>query len=241
MTDRKISQTAGIATACLAMLLGYATDASALAQPTSTAATLDWSSFQATTNDLGFAFIKDASFGTTVTAFTQVFAPDSTSAIAAGNASLGVSATANSSALSASVTSLPGQGYAPRSADVARTADFVLDNNSTVTFSINGTVSSSDGANANTTSFAGLSVLGGDLGYYVSALNLTANGAMQSQSGPLSVTVTNTSGAAIVGFLDVEGTVNVAQLAAVPEAPTATLLLAGLAVGGLIGSRRRKL
>ena len=227
-----------IATGCLALLMSHATSASA--QATSSGAALDWTSFRATTNDLGFAFLADSSYGTTVTAFTQAFAPDATSAIAAGNAGLGLSATADSKTLAATIASLSGQGYVPRSADVNRTADFLLDNNSSVTFSINGTVSTSDGANAGTTSFAGLSVLGGDLGYYLSSLGLTANGALQSQNGLLSVTVTNTSGSAIVGFLDVEGTVNVAQITAVPEPATASLLLVGLAMGGFLVVRRRR-
>ena len=205
----------------------------------SSAASLDWSSFKAVTTDPGFAFIVDPSYGTTVTAYTQNFVASLTAPVSAGDPATGLAASGNATTLAASIATVPGPAYAARSADATRAADFTLDNGASVTFSINATVMTNDAADPLTSSFASLAVLGGDLGYQLSSFNLVANGSSQSQTGTLGFTVTNTSGAAITGYFAAEATVNLDSVAAVPEPSTAWLMLPGLLLGGLAISRRR--
>lgn len=231
-------RTASRSAAALGLVLGLGLSASAHADTGSTAS-LDWSSFSAVSTDPGFAFVVDPSYGTTVTAFTQTFSPSFTTAISAGDPATGVAASADAKSLLASVNSVTGLGYAGRSADVTRGADFTLDNGASVTFSINATVSTNEAASTNANSFASLTVLGGDLGYYNSAITAVANGTAESTKGVLTFTVTNTSGATVTSFLSAEGTVTVDAIPPVPEPSTLAMLLPGLLIGGFVISRRR--
>lgn len=236
MTTKRFEIARGAVKSGLALALMVSLGAHAA---TSSVASLDWSTFKAVTSDPGFSFIVDPSYGTTVTAFTQSFAASFSTPLSAGDAATGVAATANATGLSASVASAAGTAYPARSADVTRAADFNLDNGGSVTFTIAATVATDDAADPLSTSFASLSVLGGDLGYQLSSLSVVANGSSQAQSGLLSFTVSNTSGAAITGYLAAEGTVNVDTIQAVPEPATALLMLPGLLAGGFAISRRR--
>jgi len=223
----------------LALALGHATSASAA---TASNAALDWRSFAVSTSDPGFAFIRDDGlFGTTVTAFTTDFAADWTTPVVAGDAT--TSATANAASLTVSIDTPNGASFAPRSADVTRAGSFNLDANSAVTFSVNASAATNTGtdigSNPANTAFASLSAIGGDAGFYLASIDLTGNGLAQSQSSPLSLTVSNTTGSAITGFLAAEATLTSAAVTVspVPEPATFALMAAGLALIAGPGAR----
>ena len=222
----------------LAIAVGHATPASAA---TDSRAGFDWRSFAVSTSDSGFAFIRnDGFFGTSVTAFSTDFAADWTTPVAAGDATTG--ATADAASLAVSIDTPNGFSFAPRSADVTRAGSFNLDANSSVTFSVNANAATNTTSDPANTAFASLSAIGGDAGFYLASIDLTGNGLAQSQSGPLSFTVSNTTGSAITGFLAAEATLTntAVTVSPVPEPATFALMAAGLTLIAGLDMRRRR-
>lgn len=220
------------------LALGFSTASSA---ETSSAANFDWSSFVASASGPDFSFIRDDGlFGTTATAFTQAFASDWTSSIAAGDSSS--SATANSASLSTTLRTPDGASFPPRSADITRAGSFTLGAGSSVTFAVDAGVSTNMAADPGNTSFASLAALGGDAGFYISSFDLFGNGLQQSRQGLLTITVSNTSPDAVTGYLAAEGTLNAATVSVspVPELPTVTLMMSGLLLAGVAARARRR-